>query len=191
MAGPQAALDRYRTLVLNADHTPLEVIQWQPAIRDIISGDAYRIYDHDVDVHSSRQAWPLPSVMARQAFVRREKHPAFNRKLAVAAYWHADTIEPGAHWTCGLCGGPLHKRDITIEHVVPRYMGGKDSWDNIVLAHPACNNAKGHRSLDRSGFTLHVTPFRPSALFLSMQSVRMIASRNHEPQEWRSYLTSP
>jgi len=43
---------------------------------------------------------------------------------------------------CMLCYQPL-KEDITIDHIVPRSLAGKDELANLQLAHRRCNEAKG------------------------------------------------
>lgn len=47
---------------------------------------------------------------------------------------------------CGLCGDPIClPSDGTIDHVVPRALGGGNSR-NVLLAHGECNNLKADRS---------------------------------------------
>jgi 5-methylcytosine-specific restriction endonuclease McrA len=46
---------------------------------------------------------------------------------------------------CGLCRGPLDELSpATIDHVVPRVLGGRNAG-NVLLAHSACNTIKGGR----------------------------------------------
>ncbi len=45
--------------------------------------------------------------------------------------------------TCQYCGRRLPKPDLTIDHVLPRSRGGKDTWCNLVLACVECNLKKG------------------------------------------------
>lgn len=46
---------------------------------------------------------------------------------------------------CYLCNDPLTIYDITVDHVVPKSRGGKDSMRNILLTHSRCNSEKGNR----------------------------------------------
>jgi 5-methylcytosine-specific restriction endonuclease McrA len=49
------------------------------------------------------------------------------------------------HGNCGICGRKLKSlAHCTIEHVVPRALGGR-SDGNRVVAHRSCNEAKGDR----------------------------------------------
>ena len=61
-------------------------------------------------------------------------------------------------WQCHWCGRKCHndhKRDdgllATIEHIIPKSRGGKDSWSNLVMSCRQCNTTRGcdrHRSLE-------------------------------------------
>lgn len=51
-------------------------------------------------------------------------------------------------WTpgvpCSLCGLPiLRKRDMHLDHRLPRALGGTDALVNLAPAHAACNRRKG------------------------------------------------
>lgn len=47
---------------------------------------------------------------------------------------------------CGICGGalPINPHLASLDHVIPRAMGGKDSVGNYVLAHKECNGEKAN-----------------------------------------------
>jgi 5-methylcytosine-specific restriction endonuclease McrA len=63
--------------------------------------------------------------------------------------------------SCQYCGKRFSKMDLTIDHVVPRSRGGKDTWDNVVLACVKCNVKKGDRLPHEAGLTLTRPPGRP------------------------------
>ncbi len=44
---------------------------------------------------------------------------------------------------CSICQKHLTRFDATIDHVVPRSLGGSHSFRNWLLAHKVCNEAKG------------------------------------------------
>lgn len=47
---------------------------------------------------------------------------------------------------CGICGWPVRNfKAASIEHVVPRSLGGFWGLGNMVAAHRDCNQAKGDR----------------------------------------------
>jgi 5-methylcytosine-specific restriction endonuclease McrA len=44
---------------------------------------------------------------------------------------------------CCWCGRWCRSTDMTIEHLLPRALGGTDALENLALACAACNNARG------------------------------------------------
>jgi len=55
------------------------------------------------------------------------------------------------NWTCWLCGEPVDTSDDprsglwypTLDHIVPRVLGGDHSDDNLKCAHRTCNSSRG------------------------------------------------
>lgn len=47
---------------------------------------------------------------------------------------------------CGLCKEPIDSfEEATVDHIIPRARGGANRFDNLQLAHDACNSEKGCR----------------------------------------------
>jgi 5-methylcytosine-specific restriction endonuclease McrA len=55
------------------------------------------------------------------------------------------------NWRCCWCGKPLTLEFATIEHIIPKVMGGSLSLDNTAVAHGLCNKQLG-RSIDLPPF---------------------------------------
>lgn len=49
-------------------------------------------------------------------------------------------------WKCAYCHSPLGMKSATLDHVVPKCMGGPGTRDNQVAACLRCNGAKGNKS---------------------------------------------
>jgi hypothetical protein len=56
------------------------------------------------------------------------------------------------NWRCCYCGirtaddlPPGHPRRATLEHILPRVLGGTNEEDNLVVACGGCNRTRGHR----------------------------------------------
>ncbi|MCC6142662.1 MAG: HNH endonuclease [Candidatus Hydrogenedentes bacterium] len=62
---------------------------------------------------------------------------------------------------CQYCGKRFPKQELTIDHVLPRSRGGKDTWNNLVLACTKCNVRKGNRLPDEAGMPLLRDPGVP------------------------------
>lgn len=57
------------------------------------------------------------------------------------------------NWKCCWCGCECVaesncQNSATIEHVVPRSLGGSDDWDNLAMACNKCNHRRGIKSVD-------------------------------------------
>ncbi|HWN81273.1 MAG TPA: HNH endonuclease [Candidatus Udaeobacter sp.] len=65
-------------------------------------------------------------------------------------------------FTCQYCGRQPGKGELSIDHIVPRSLGGRSSWVNCVVACLKCNKRKADRTLQQAGLTLLVTPREPS-----------------------------
>jgi len=63
---------------------------------------------------------------------------------------------------CQYCGRKFGKTDLTIDHVIPRSKGGKDTWQNMVLACVPCNIRKGNRTPHEADMGLIRTPSKPA-----------------------------
>ncbi|MEK7703735.1 MAG: HNH endonuclease, partial [Myxococcota bacterium] len=63
--------------------------------------------------------------------------------------------------TCQYCGRALPRKQLNLDHVVPRSQGGKTNWENVVASCIACNVKKGGRTPRQAGMALRRTPQRP------------------------------
>ncbi len=83
--------------------------------------------------------------------------------------------------TCQYCG--KSGSTMTIDHIVPKSRGGKETWSNMVVCCARCNNRKGDRTLEEAGMKLTGTPYRPpSSLYLHMTRLSNI------PRSWYNYF---
>lgn len=64
-------------------------------------------------------------------------------------------------YTCQYCGKMPGYANLTVDHVVPRALGGKTTWENCVTACENCNFNKGDKKLSESGLRLLSKPKRP------------------------------
>lgn len=63
--------------------------------------------------------------------------------------------------TCQYCGRAFERKDLNLDHVVPRERGGPTNWENIVCSCIKCNTAKGNRTPSEAGIRLIKKPKRP------------------------------
>lgn len=84
---------------------------------------------------------------------------------------------------CQYCGKHFAKADLTMDHVIPRSKGGRDTWENLVLACVRCNVRKGNRTPHQAGMLLLRKPVKPS--WMPQLGARIPAS---ELSSWQRFV---
>jgi 5-methylcytosine-specific restriction endonuclease McrA len=62
---------------------------------------------------------------------------------------------------CQYCGKRFPTTELSLDHVIPRSIGGKATWENIVCACSQCNAKKGGRTPKQANMTLIQKPIKP------------------------------
>ena len=62
---------------------------------------------------------------------------------------------------CQYCGKRFVTSELSLDHVVPKSLGGKATWENIVCACTACNVKKGGRTPKQASMKLIKKPVKP------------------------------
>jgi 5-methylcytosine-specific restriction endonuclease McrA len=63
--------------------------------------------------------------------------------------------------TCQYCGRVFERKDLNLDHVIPRDRGGPTSWENIVCSCIRCNTQKANSTPQEAGMHLVRKPKRP------------------------------
>ena len=63
--------------------------------------------------------------------------------------------------TCQFCGRTCDRKDLNLDHVIPRDRGGPTTWENIVCSCIPCNTRKANRTPSEAGLHLIRKPKRP------------------------------
>ncbi len=63
--------------------------------------------------------------------------------------------------TCQYCGQVFERKDLNLDHVIPRDRGGPTSWENIVCSCIRCNTQKANRTPQEAALHLVRKPKRP------------------------------
>lgn len=63
---------------------------------------------------------------------------------------------------CCYCGHEFGVRSLTIDHVLPRSKGGKNTWVNTVTACKPCNVEKADRTPEQAGMPMLYLPYNIS-----------------------------
>ena len=65
------------------------------------------------------------------------------------------------HNTCQYCRRTLPKKELNIDHVIPRSRGGISTWENVVCSCLDCNRRKGGQTPEEARMRLVHKPARP------------------------------
>lgn len=159
-------------LILNQNYEPLSVTEVKRAFVISYLGKAQVIETYEgLHLNTVRKTYPVPSVVRLKSYVkisRRTISPTRRNILKRDEY------------RCQYCGtkvGPM-----TVDHIIPKTMGGKDVWENLVCACVNCNSRKGNRSLREAGFELIRPPRKPYFFYLIHNIIKI------PDPTWRPYL---
>ncbi|MFH1032258.1 MAG: HNH endonuclease [Chloroflexota bacterium] len=161
-------------LVLNQSYEPLSICRARRAIILLYQNKAEMLENGSGFIHTSRQEFPVPSVIKLGSMVKRPYRT--ERKLTRVEIFKRD------HFTCQYCG--KETRQLTLDHVIPRYRGGQHTWENVVSACIPCNRNKAGRTPEEAGMTFIHQPIRPRSNGLFYIPINYLPVRG----EWRKYL---
>ena len=121
-----------KVLVLNQSYEPLMVINAKRAIVLIIKEKVKMLEKYSENIRSVQNSFDLPSVIRLNFYVHlKYKDIVLNRR----------NILKRDDYRCQYCA--KQATPLTIDHIVPKNKGGKDSWENLVAACSKCNTRKG------------------------------------------------
>ncbi len=159
-------------LVLNANFEPINICNTRRAIGLILTGKAILVQNGRGEIHTISKIYPRPSIIRLERMVKR---PRPRVKLTKREILRRDD------YTCQYCG--QRQSFLTIDHVIPRHMGGQHAWNNLVTACPLCNHRKGGRTLEQAQMRLLRTPAEPPL------SARYIFARHlKENSDWLPFI---
>ncbi len=168
-----------RVLVLNKHYMALRIVSVRRAFSllfreqaEVISCEEGTYYNYDFEswqqisqmrnfFQSSGHDWistvefdiAVPRIIRLLFYDRLPKRPVkFNRRNIFAR----DSNK------CQYCGKRFPTCELSLDHVVPRTMGGISSWENIVCACTHCNVKKGGRTPAQAHMKLIKKPVKPN-----------------------------
>ncbi len=160
-------------LVLNNSYEPLHICKVRRALVLIYRGIAEMLENGSGFIHSTNQTLPVPSVIKLAYMVRR---PYPQRRLTRLQVFNRD------HYTCQYCGKESHQ--LTLDHIIPRYRGGEQTWENVVSACAVCNRHKAGRTPKEAGMKLLHPPAVPRGIIPFYVPYKYPQAH----REWEKYL---
>ncbi|NQT05397.1 MAG: HNH endonuclease [Dehalococcoidia bacterium] len=160
-------------LVLNQSYEPLTICRAKRAVVLVYQGKAEMLENGLGFIHTVSDSFELPSVIRLAYMVRR---PYRKKKLTRYEIFNRDK------YTCQYCG--KETKNLTLDHVIPRYRDGQHTWENVVSACVPCNRRKAGRNPKEAGMKLLRKPDYPSDNLLFSIPYHYRQSR----YEWQKYL---
>ena len=160
-------------LVLNQSYEPLAVCRAKRAVVLIYQGKAEMLENGAGFIHTVSDSFELPSVIRIAHMVKR---PYRQKKLTRYEVFNRDK------YTCQYCGKEI--KQLTLDHVIPRYRDGQHTWENVVSACVPCNRRKAGRTPQEAGMRLIRQPSQPRGDGLFYIPAHYPRTRS----EWQKYL---
>ena len=142
-----------RTLVLNKMWYPIGSTSFIRAIKLLCKDRAEVLEYYEAIISTPNDQMFIPSVIRLTHYDRIPKAKVSYSKRAVL---ERDRYE------CQYCGKKLTYRTATIDHVLPRALGGETNFFNTVAACHKCNNRKADKPLSQTPLKLKRKPFKPA-----------------------------
>lgn len=173
---------RGRVLLLNGSSwEPLAVITVPRAINLVLAGKAVVIEQSGQFLQTIRDRFPVPSVIALRTYINVPRRQA---------HWSRKGVLVRDTYTCIYCGAqpgqifkgkPLSKQDFTVDHILPKSRGGRDTWTNTACACYTCNHRKGDKLPNEIGMKLRWEPRTPRTSYL-------VIAIGTGPDAWKRYV---
>ena len=138
-----------QVLVLNSDFSPHNVTTLRRGFILVEKGKA-EVLQKGEDIITSVGNFVRPLVIRLLNYVRyRPKGIGITRKR----------IFKRDNYECCYCGS---KRNLTVDHVIPKSRGGSNYWDNLVTSCGRCNSNKDNMTPEEAGLKMRYKPTVPS-----------------------------
>lgn len=148
----------------------MAVVSFRRALVLVLTEKATLLVADDDPIASGTTAFARPCVILLRRYIR----PPYHRAVPVS---RRGVLRRDNH-RCAYCPASAG----TVDHVMPRSRGGKDSWENLVACCVRCNNVKGDRTPQEMGWALQFTPAAPSG------STWLVRGTEHRHPQWATYL---
>lgn len=177
-----------RILVLNKSYFPLRIENMQQTFVNMAKGTYLGIdfeYDFDEDGNVKlEQISSLLAVKSLDEWMKLEVRPydeyvltihgpvrippvvvcsTFNKiKFPKVQFPTNRNIFKRDEYTCGYTGKKLQKHELSVDHIMPKSRGGKDTWENLVTCDKMVNCKKADMTPEEAGLKLKIKPVRPN-----------------------------
>jgi 5-methylcytosine-specific restriction endonuclease McrA len=144
-------LDQHQVMVVDPSMEFRAIVSWPRAVTLIVTNEAYTLLERGPEhvVRSQKLTIRKPLVV-----VLNKLPPRYTTVVDVNADAPKKKILRRDNWTCQYCGN----YGDTIDHIMPKSRGGKNTWSNLCCACSKCNGAKRNRTPAEAGLRQPVIP---------------------------------
>ena len=146
-----------KTLKLDLTYRPIEVIDSIEALVLCLVGKAIAVEEYENTIRSPSSIFQLPSVIVLKNLVKYR---------ITTTHCTRENIMTRDKYTCQYCGARPLKKELTLDHVIPKSRGGGNTWENLVSACKKCNQKKGNKTPKEARMFPMNEPCKPKYDFL-------------------------
>jgi 5-methylcytosine-specific restriction endonuclease McrA len=139
-------------LVLNYDYTPLNVTSINRGFVLVSKGRAEIIKSYENPITSGFKTYVRPLIIRLLNYVKHKINGAKANRIRILKR---------DNYQCVYCGS---KKNLTLDHVMPRSRGGGNEWTNLVTSCLKCNLTKGNKTPEEAKMVMSQKPFVPTLI---------------------------
>jgi len=181
-------------LVLNKVWIPVHIVDYKKAMSLIYQEHAHSLdrdfiaygYKDWLDftirnaetyqkVHTANYAIALPEIIVLTMY---DRLPQRDVKYSRENVFMRDKNK------CQYCGTHHPNKELTIDHVIPKALGGKSIWSNVVACCKTCNGRKADKRMEHCGMTLIHKPVEPRWF----NPLTRFAGKEHPCKSWKKFM---
>jgi len=141
-----------KTLKLDFSYRPIEVIDSLEALVMCIVGKAVAVEEYEEEISSPSMTFKIPSVIVLKRLVKYINSTLYVNRNNI--FWR----DRGQCQYCGIIETP---KELTLDHIIPKSRGGKNTWKNLVTCCKICNQEKRDRTPEEAEMKLLNKPKAP------------------------------
>ena len=139
-----------KVLVLNSDYSPMNVTSVCRGFILVNKGKAEILKSGDNPIKTGMTEYVRPLIIRLLNYVKyRSQKLRINRPRV----YRRDKYE------CVYCGS---KKNLKIDHILPKSKGGQNTWMNLITCCSPCNRYKGDRTPEEANMLMRFKPYEPS-----------------------------
>ena len=127
------------TTILNSNYTHLKIVSWKRGLKLSMTDKVHVVefYQDYRVLSASGEYFDIPKTIVLKKYIKlpdRMYRP--NRR----------NIFLRDNYSCAYCLKPLQPEELSVDHILPKSRGGKETWENLVTSCKVCNCLKGDRT---------------------------------------------